>query len=102
MGYSSDGATPKEQIRQILAIQPICPGAQGNKRYDIPPHHPHGPTVTDGGDLLGVSELDSLATVKKTEGINGTGLLDLSGLAEALPVPNVVKNRQQRSTSLLD
>jgi len=37
----SDGATPEEQIEQILTIAPILTGVRRNSKYDIPPHHPH-------------------------------------------------------------
>lgn len=37
----SDGATPEEQVKQILTIAPILTGVRRNSRYDIPPHHPH-------------------------------------------------------------
>jgi len=37
----SDGATPEEQIKQILTIAPILTGVRRNSKYDIPPHNPH-------------------------------------------------------------
>ncbi|CAZ79535.1 unnamed protein product [Tuber melanosporum] len=36
-----DGATPEEQIKQILTIAPILTGVRRNSKYDIPPHHSH-------------------------------------------------------------
>jgi len=55
----SDGATPEEQIKQILTIAPILTGVRRNSKYDIPPHHPHHEKALGGAkgdsDLLDLS-----------------------------------------------
>ncbi|KAF8463167.1 putative oxysterol binding protein [Kalaharituber pfeilii] len=53
-----DGATSKDQIKQILAIQPIMPGSNpGSRKFDIPPHHPHHTSdVKNDESLLDLSE----------------------------------------------
>ena len=75
----SDAATPLEQLHQILAIQPVLPGSQTVKRYDIPPHHPHGQS-----DLL----VDT-----------ASGLDNMKGLKASLPPTAAGKSE---TVSLLD
>ena len=67
--WVSDATTPLEQLRQILQIQPVLPGAAHHTRYDIPPHHPH-----DGQhpDLL-------------VESSSSNGLHNMKGLRDSLP-----------------
>lgn len=36
---NSNGATPEEQIQQILAVTPILPGQKSNEKNVIPPSH---------------------------------------------------------------
>jgi len=52
--HTIDGATPQEQIKQILAIQPILPGSQPvNSIYTIPPYHSHNaPNATNDNENL--------------------------------------------------
>lgn len=123
-----DGTTPEEQRKQILAIQPIFPGAHSDSKYTIPPYHPHTPSPDAGEDSLvdlsndtpaATSQSDPLAELANAQGIpaliptsagiapagrvgDGTGLDSMKNLNATLPQPKGAGSVQNENVTLLD
>lgn len=123
-----DGATPQEQTKQILAIQPIFPGSHSNSKYTIPPYHAQ--KIVEAGTDDSLVDLsndtsaphttsaasDSLAKFANAHGIPaliptsagiapagriGGGLGDMRDLDQSLPQPKEAGSAQKENLSIL-
>jgi hypothetical protein len=56
---TSDGATPQDQTKQILAVTPILRGQHGNEKNHIPPFTPKQQAPAESGDLIDFGQSDA-------------------------------------------
>lgn len=114
----SDGKTPEEQVKQILAVTPILKGQKSSTLNAIPAHHRkenHNPSsdhsnaeVTNGSASNQKALEETLSNTSTKDAKEGGPLIDFhEDLKEALPQGKVgggdnVLKRQDTDTQSLD
>lgn len=98
---NSDGATPEEQIKQILNIAPIITGSRRASKYDIPPHHPHHEKILEeptNGNTNNTNQVE-VETLDPEKELIDFGEADLLGPVGLIPITRGV-SIASRSTRL--